>query len=135
MAEQVLTNAHLTVNSVNLSDHVRSITLRYAADLQDITAMSDTTRNRLGGLKDWSFDVEFNQDFAAANVDATLFPIVGTSVAIIIRPDAGAVSSTNPNFTGNAIIESYQPVGGAVGDAHTTTVTFQGNGTLTRATA
>ena len=135
MAEQVLTNAHLTVNSVNLSDHVRSITLRYAADLQDITAMSDTTRNRLGGLKDWSFDVEFNQDFAAANVDATLFPIVGSSVAIIVRPDAGAVSATNPNFTGNAIIESYQPVGGAVGDAHTAPVTFQGNGTLTRATA
>ncbi len=135
MAEQVLTNAHLTVNGVNLSDHVRSITLRYAAELQDITAMSDTTRARLGGLKDWSFDVEFNQDFAASNVDATLFPIVGTSVAVIIRPDAGAVSTTNPNFTGNAMIESYQPVGGAVGDAHVSPVTFQGNGTLTRATA
>jgi hypothetical protein len=135
MAEQVLTNAHLTVNGVNLSDHVRSITLRYAAELQDITAMGDSSRARLGGLKDWSFEVEFNQDYAAASVDATLFPIVGTSVAIIIRADAGAVSATNPNFTGNAILESYQPVGGGVGGTHVAPVTFQGNGTLTRATS
>lgn len=135
MAEQVLTNAFLSVNAVNLSDHVRSITLRYAAELQDITAMSDATRQRLGGLKDWSFDVEFNQDYAAGNVDATLFPIVGSPVAIEIRADAAAVGVTNPKFTGSAILESYQPVGGAIGDPHVSPVSFQGNGTLTRATA
>lgn len=135
MAEQIFKNAHLTLGGVDLSDHVRSVTLSYSAEVQDITAMSDDTRNRLGGLKDWSISVEFNQDYAAGKVDATLFSLVGTSVAVVLRPDAGAVGATNPEFTGSAILESYQPVGGAVGDAHVSPVVLQGNGDLARATS
>lgn len=135
MAEMVLDNAFLSVGGVDLSDHVRSVTLSYSAELQDVTAMGDDTRNRLGGLKDWSVSVEFNQDYAANEVDATLFSLVGTSVALIIRPDTGSASATNPQFSGNAILESYQPLGGSVGDAHVAPVTFQGNGDLTRSTS
>lgn len=135
MAEQVFTNAFLSIGGTDLSDHVRQVTLEYSAELQDITAMGDDTRNRLGGLKDWSISVEFNQDYAASEVDATLFSIVGASSAIVLRPDAGAVSATNPEFTGNAILESYQPMGGSVGDAHVSPATLQGTGDLSRATA
>ncbi len=132
MAEVVLTNAFISIGGVDLSDHVRQITLNYSAELQDITAMSDTARARLGGLFDWSVTLEFNQDYASNEVDVTLFTLVGTSVALIIRPDSGAKAATNPEFTGNAILESYQPVGGTVGDAHIAPVTFSGNGALAR---
>lgn len=135
MAETVFTNGFLSVAATDLSDHVRQMTLTYNSELQDITAMGDTARERLGGLNDWSLQVEFNQDYAASEVDATLFSNVGASVAIEVRPDQGAVAATNPKFTGNAILESYQPVGGTVGDAHVAPVTFQGNGALTRATS
>jgi hypothetical protein len=135
MAEFIYTNAFLSIGGTDLSDHVRQATITYNAEMQDKTAMGDLTRTRLGGLKDWSLEVNFNQDFAASNVDATLFPIVGDSVAIILRPDAAAVSPTNPNFTGNAILESYAPLGGNVGDMAETPVTFQADGTLTRATS
>lgn len=135
MAEFVYTNAFLSIGGTDLSDHVRQATLEYNAEMQDKTAMGDLTRTRLGGLKDWTLTVNFNQDFAASNVDATLFPLVGTSVAIILRPDAAAVSATNPNFTGNAILESYAPLGGNVGDMAETPVTLQADGTLTRAVA
>lgn len=135
MAEHVFTNAHVSLGGVDLSDHVRQVTLRYSGEPQDITAMSATARARLGGLLDWSLDVEFNQDYAAGEVDATLFSLVSTSVAVVLRPDAGVIGPTNPEFTGNAILENYQPLGGTVGDPHVSPVTFVGNGALARATA
>lgn len=134
MAEVVLSNAFLSINGVDLSDHVRQITLPFSSEPQDKTAMGDTTRERVGGLLDWSIDVEFNQDYAAAEIDDTLFALVGTTFAVIIRPDAGVVSATNPQFSGTALLESYQPVGGSVGEIHTAPITLTASGPLTRAT-
>ncbi len=132
MGESVFTNAHITVGGVDLSDHARQVTLDYGAESQDISAMSVLTRRRIGGLLDWSVSVEWNQDYATGEVDATLFALVGTSVALIIRPDAGAKAAANPEFTGNAILESYQPVGGSIGDPHVAPSNFVANGALAR---
>lgn len=132
----VLKNAYVLINAVNLSDHVKSVTINYAAEILEKTAMSANSKQRIAGLKDWSVDVELNQDFAAASVDATLFPLVGAAAfAIEIRPDAGAVSATNPKYTGNALLESYPPISGSVGELATTSITLQGDGDLTRAVA
>ncbi len=132
MAEFVLTNAFISIGAVDLSDHVRQITVNYGSDIEDSSAMSVTSHQRLGALLDWSVDVEFNQDHASSEVDVTLFSLVGTSVALIIRPDAGAKAATNPEYTGNAILESYNPVQGAVGGIAIAPVTFQGSGALAR---
>jgi hypothetical protein len=136
MAEFVLTNAHLTVNSVDLSDHVRSVTVNYSAELQDTTAMSDTSRGRLAGLKEWSVDVDFNQDYAASKVDATLFGLVGAAAfTIAVRPVAATITTTNPEYTGSALLESYTPISGSVGDGATASVRLVGTATLTRSTS
>lgn len=132
----VLKNAYVVINSVNLSSYVRSVTINYGAEMLEKTAMSANSKQRIAGLKDWSVDIEFNQDFAAATVDATLFPLVGAAAfPIEIRPDAGAVSATNPKYTGNALLESYPPISGSVGELATVSITLQGDGDLTRATA
>ncbi len=86
MAEFVFTDASVVINAVDLSDHVRQVTLNYSAELQDDTAMGDDTRSRIGGLKDWSMELEFNQDFAAAEIDVTLFPLVGSTFAVTLKP-------------------------------------------------
>ena len=135
MAEFVFTDASVVVNAVDLSDHVRQVTLNYSAELQDDTAMGDDTRSRIGGLKDWSMEVEFNQDFAASEVDVTLFGLVGTTFTVTLKPTSGAVSATNPSYSGTGILESYPPMGGSVGDIATTSITIQAAGTLTRATS
>lgn len=126
MASFVLKNAFVLVNAVDLSDHVKQVTVNYSAELKDKTAMSMNSRARLGGLKDWSLDIQFFQDYAAAKVDATVFTQVGNQIAIEVRPDAGARSTTNPGFTGNGIIDSYQPVAGTVGDEALTAVKVTG---------
>lgn len=131
----VLTDAFVSIDGVDLSDHVRSVTINYAAELQDKTAMGDTTRIKIGGLKDWSMDIEFNQDFAAAEPDATLFPLVGTTFAVVVRATSAAKSATNPEYGGTGILESYPPLGQSVGDLAVTAITIQSAGALSRSTS
>jgi hypothetical protein len=131
----VFTNAYVMLNAVDLSDHVKSVTLDYKGELQDNTAMGATTRTRLGGLKDWSLEIEFFQDFAAAEVDATLFGLVGTPFTIEVKPVNAAASPTNPRYNGTGILESYPPIGGSVGEMAMTSVSIQAAGVLSRAIA
>lgn len=136
MAFLVLTNAKVTVNAVDLSDHVKSVTVNYSAEILEDTTMGATSKSRVAGLKDWSVEVEFIQDYAASEVDATLFPLVGAAAfAISVVPVNTTVSATNPNFNGNCVLGEYSPVSGSVGELSTVTVTFEGDGTLTRAVA
>ena len=142
MAEFVFTDAFVSINGTDLSDHVRQVAINYSAELQDDTAMGDTTRSRLPGLLDWSIEVEFNQDYqdAPAKVDKTLFDLVGAAAfTVVVRPDNTAgVGVNNPNFTATsgAVLESYSPLGGSVGDLATTSITLQAAGVaLQRLTA
>jgi len=136
MATFVYTDASVVVNSVDLSDHVKSCTLNYEAEMLDDTVMGDTTRSNIAGLLNWSIDVEFLQDFASAKVDATLFTLVGAAAfTVVLKPTSGSVSATNPSFTGSAVLESYPPMTGGVGDLETVSVTFRSAGTLARATS
>jgi hypothetical protein len=136
MASIVLTNAYCLLNAVDLSNHVKSVKVNYKADTPDNTAMSVTSKTQLPGLKDWDMDIEFNQDFAASNVDATLFPLVGAAAfSIEVRPDAGARAVTNPAYTGSCLLETYSPLSGKVGDVAIAPIKLSGTGTLTRATA
>ena len=135
MAKFVLTDASLVINSVDLSDHVQSVTLNYESELQDSTVMGDDTRLNVGGLKNWSIDVSFTQDYAASKVDATMFGIVGSTVPVVLKPTSGAVGATNPSYSGNCVVGSYSPIGNSVGDLAVAPTTLAPAGTLTRATS
>jgi hypothetical protein len=135
MATLVYTNAKFEVNGVDLSAHASEVGLNYASEMQDETAMGDDTRIRKGGLKDWSVDVTFHQDFGATAVDKTLFSIVGTTVCVEIRPQNICSTAINPIYSGIAVIESYNPLGGSVGALLDAPVTFQSAGTLARASS
>lgn len=139
MGEIVLKSAYVlmgtTTAPVNLTDHVRSVTINYSAELQDKTAMKSNSRSRIAGLKDWSVDIEFNQDYASSKVDQTLFGYVGsTNKWISIRPTTAKSTDTNPRYHGKCLLEGYSPISGGVGDLETVSVTFMGDGNLTRST-
>lgn len=135
MASRHFNDAFFSIGGTDLSAYVKSVTLNYAAEMLDETAMGDTTRKNKGGLLNWSMDVEFKQDWAAGAVDATLFSLVGTNAAVVLRPDnSEGVSATNPNYTGTGCLESYNPIGNGVGDLAMAPITIQSAGTLTRAT-
>ena len=50
MGTFVMTDASVTINSVDLSDHVRSLTFTYEGEAIDDTNMSDVNRVMTGGL-------------------------------------------------------------------------------------
>ena len=130
MATIVMTDAYLLVNAVNLSAWCRSLTINYEAEMLDDTAFGTTgTRSNRPGLKNWSMDAEFLQDFAAGAVDATLFPLVGAApFPIEARPTSAAVGVTNPSYTGNAVLETYPPLSGEVGALSTVSASFRSGG-------
>lgn len=133
MATVHFRNAYLWINGVDLSDHVESVTLNYASEMLDETAMGDDTRVNKGGLKNWSVDVNFHQDFASGEVDATLFTLVGSTTCFELRPHNSCSTTINPNYTGIGIVESYNPAGGSVGSLLDAPLTLQSAGTLSRA--
>ena len=135
MAAKVLTNAYVLLNAQNVSAYVKQVTLRYQGEAVETTTMGATAKTRAPGLTEWQADVEFINDFAAAAADAILFPLVGTSIAVEIRPDAGARSVNNPAYTGTAVVTNYQAVGGSVGQVSAAPLTLMGSGVLARQTS
>jgi hypothetical protein len=134
MALLVFTDAFVSINAVDLSDHVKSVKLALSVNAQESTAMGSGTKTNIAGLKEWSVDVEFFQDYAASNVDATLFALIGAAAfAIDIRPvKTGGRSATNPSYTGNAILTNYQPVTAQIGQLGTTQAQLVSAGALSR---
>ena len=130
----MLNNASVTINSVDLSSYVTSVTLSQSADNLEDTAMGDTSRSYIGGLKSGTVDIEFNADFAAAKTEATIFPLVGTSTAVVIKPVAASVSATNPSYTFNAIVTEWDTLNGSVGEIATHSVSWP-IGAITKATS
>ncbi len=135
MAVKVLTNALVTVNAIDLSTKSNSVTLNYEIDSVEVTAFGDGGHKFTGGLQNNSVDIEFMQDFAASLVEATIFPLVGTTTTLIIRADSGVVSATNPTYTiTGAFLAAHTPVAGAIGELMMTSLSFTG-GTLVKTTA
>ena len=127
--------AVLTINSVDLSDHMTSASLEINYDDVETTAFGDAVRTRIAGLGDATLNVTFNQDYAASEVDATLNGIVGTAVAFELTPEAGGISATNPKYSGSCLITSYTPISAEVGSLATLSVSWPVTGAITRATS
>jgi IMP cyclohydrolase len=136
MARIVLTNAYVLINSVNLSDHIASITLTTTDDVIETTAFGSSARTRIGGLADNSVALEFHQDYAAANVEATINgspSLVGTVTAVVVKPNGATTAADNPAYSFNALVSEWTPLNGAVGELATASVTWPIDGNISKA--
>ena len=130
----VLTNADITVNGVVLSDRANSVELNYEVESVEVTAFG-TNRSVVGGLQNNTITIEFMQDFAAAETEATIYPLVGQQTSVTVRPSAAATSATNPLYTvSGTFLSSHTPVSATVGELAMTSLTFTG-GTLVKTTS
>jgi hypothetical protein len=135
MAKFYAQDYKVTVGTTVLSDSIASVTLDITTDEVETTAFGSTYRTRIGGLKDASVSLDFHQDFGAGSVDALLFPLMGSTVAVKIAPTSGTVTATNPEYRFTALVTQYQPFAGAVGDLATLSVTWPVSGEVVRGTA
>lgn len=124
MGTLAFTDARVEVNSVDLSDWVTSVTLPDEYDALEDTAMGDVARSRIAGLGDSTIQINFNQDFAAGGPDATIAAAMKTVVTIKVRPTSGSISSTNPEYVGDYLINQNNPFGNGVGELATVNVSW-----------
>ncbi len=138
MARIVLTNVQVTVGAVDLSDHVASVTLSTTYDVLETTAFAGgnvptAAKTRIAGLADNSVTLEFHQDFAAGEVEQSIYPLLGTTVACSIKPNTDASpAADNPAYQFNALVSEWTPLNGAVGELATASVTWPISGAITK---
>jgi hypothetical protein len=136
MPRIVLNNANITINSVDLSDLVASVTLNSSIDVVETTAFgTSNARTRIGGLADNSISLEFHQDYATGEVEATVYPLLGNTTTIVVKPNGATTSATNPAYTMTALISEWTPLNGSVGELATASVTWPVSGAITKTTA
>jgi hypothetical protein len=123
------------INSVDLSDHVTSITLNRTFDELEVTAMGDSSHKFVKGLEASTVTIDFLNDTAAANVLATLQAAWGTTVTCVFLQEKGtAVSATNPLYTVSLLINNTTDINGSVADISMQSLTFTANSTVAVAT-
>ena len=133
----VLTKAYLSVNSVDYSSSIKSLSIPMSVEELDASVMGGDTKIAEPGLKEFSLSAEFLTDFAASGLDKKLWDLwdARSKVPIEVRPDSGAVSTSNPKYTFTGFISSFDGLGGGHGELAMASVTIKNTTKLTRATS
>lgn len=127
----ILKNASVTVNAVDLSTRCDQVTIEDSAEEVDVTTFQGNGYRQFAqGLKDATMTATFYQDFTSGSVHSTLNPLYqnGTSFTIVVKASSAAVSATNPSFTMTALLYSYSPLSGSIGEASKIEATFRNAG-------
>ena len=120
----------LTVNAVDLSNHVTAVTINRSFDELEVTAMGDSGHKFVKGLEASSITIDFLNDTASANVLQTLQATWGTNVTVTAKQTSAATSATNPLYTMTCLINNTTDINGAVGDLSTQSLTLNVSGTI-----
>ena len=131
----VITNANISIGGVDLSSHVTKVTLSTTRAEIETTTFGNTAVRRVAGLADSSVAIDFNQDFAAASVETTLYPLIGSTAAIIVKPNGTATGTANPSYTFSALVTEWMPLDAQVGELAAASITWPIDGTIAKATA
>lgn len=127
MAKHVLYNAVCTVNGVDLTNRVKSISWNSGIAKQPAAAMGEAQSYSMAGVQEPDdISVEFYMDYAAANVYATFTALYQARTAFVFtaKADSAADSATNPNFTCTVFVGKMPFINGSRGDGHMAPVTL-----------
>ena len=135
MAVYLANTGILTVNAVDLSTLVTSVTINRAADELEITSLGDSGHRDIKGLEASSITIDFINDSATSKTLQTLNGQWGNNVTVTFKQVDAVVSATNPLYTMTCLINNITPVNGAVADLSTQSVTWNVSGTIAVTTA
>lgn len=114
MSHLVIKDARLWMAQYELGGHANVLALAYGAELQNDTALQDTARKRLGGLKTVALQMEGFFEAGVGMPDTGLQGNVGVAdVPVSMCPIAGAAEGDRA-FTFRANLAEYM-FGGAIG--------------------
>ena len=125
----------LTVNAVDLSTLVSSVTINRSFDELEVTALGDSGHKFIKGLEASSITIDFFNDEATSKTLQTLNSTWGTNTTVTFKQTSAATSASNPLYTMTCLVNNITPVNGAVGDISTQSVTWNVSGTIAVTTA
>ena len=130
MAVYLSNGVVLTVNAVDLSSLVSSVTINRSFDELEVTAMGDSGHRFVKGLEASSITIDFFNDPESAKTLQTLNTYWGSNVTVTVKQSSAATGTTNPLYTMTCLINNTTPINGAVGDLSTQSVTWNVSGTI-----
>ena len=132
MAVYLSNGVVLTVNAVDLSTLVSSVTINRSVDELEVTAMGDSGHRYVKGLEASSITIDFFNDPESAKTLQTLnsSSVWGNNVTVTAKQTSAATSASNPLYTMACLVNNTTPINGAVGDLSTQSVTWNVSGTI-----
>jgi len=131
VAKLVLTNSNVVLGGTDISAYVASITLSISVNEVETTSFgSGGAVTRVGGLQDNSVTLSMHQDYSA--IEGLVFPLIGGTTSLVIKPNGTAVGTANPSFSMTPLVTEWTPVNGAVGELAVVDVTWPISGTVTK---
>jgi hypothetical protein len=137
MAKIVITNPQVTLAGGTVSANVAQATISIEADDVETTSFGSAGgwRQRIGGLKQATVSLDFHNDYSGGGIDSVIYPLIGGTAALTIRPTGTAAPGTaNPEYSATVLVTEYSPVDSAVGDLATFSVSWPVTGAVTRGT-
>ena len=123
----------VTLNSVDLSDHVTSATINRSFEELNVTSMGDSAVKVVKGLEASTITLDFLNDnlaSGAGSVRATLQAAWGTTVPITLKQTSAVVSATNPEYQTTIIVNNTTDINGSPSDISSQSLTFTCNSVI-----
>jgi hypothetical protein len=114
----------VVAGTTTITTFVRTVTLTREVDAVEITAMTDTVQNLIGGVERPNVTLEVFNDFAASSVNSIFEDAIGTKLALQLIPVSGTVTSTNPRYSMSVLVSQWQPINGATDAPATASITL-----------
>lgn len=140
MATFLANGAVVTVNAVDLSTYVSSVTIGQSFDTLEVTAMGDAGHKQIAGLENSSISIDFMADFATSKVNQTINGaiagngLVGSTTVVTVKPKTGTTGADNPLYTMTCLVTEWPQVYN-VSELATISVTWPVNGSIVKTIA
>lgn len=136
MSKFVLVSTYLGLNGVDRSSWCSKVEVAVEVEEKDVTVFtSGGWKEVLGGLKSGNVAITFKNDVVDAQLDDTMWALLGSVVTFEVRPTSSAVGTSNPKYTGSVLINSWTGISGSPGDVNEASYTYPTSGAVTRAEA
>ena len=123
----ILSNPQVKIGGTDLSGWCTSAVLTRTVTALSDTVFGNTANTFTAGLEDNECTVTLFLSYEALATYATLAPLVGTKLVVIVKPTTAVDSSTNPGFTlTNTYLESLPVISASLGELQSVDLTFMG---------
>lgn len=133
MAKYVLEKPKITINGTDFTNRCNEVGLKLSKD--EIDAGTFDGPDVLPGQEMNEISLGLIQDFAASQIDATLWPLWNneTTFTVTVKPDKdSATSATNPEYSMTCRLLEYEPLSGSPNDLGEVSIDMKVIGNITR---